>query len=274
MFFDYERGQKLGLWVLAIDSGLLLGPTCKCANTLKEKRTRLKREVGGFFNLISAAWIDWFNALLFAILFLLELFLMPETLYPRNRMLQVMSDSAPPVPVPEIAPATETSVKDPEKAPHIAESSSQSPLPEALPDINNIPRTKALPFLNFRPVPSMHHPRPWSSLKTFLLTFQQPPVAIAVLGYSFLWYWWVVAVITMVPSAYEEYSALIQGLLVLGLFVGTIVAEVGCSGWLSDWLVGWLAKRPGGVRVAEMRLWLGYPAVLITGGKFFSSPDK
>jgi hypothetical protein len=29
LFFDYERGQKLGLWVLAIDSGLLLGPTCK-----------------------------------------------------------------------------------------------------------------------------------------------------------------------------------------------------------------------------------------------------
>ena len=29
LFFEYERGQKLGLWVLAIDSGLLLGPTCE-----------------------------------------------------------------------------------------------------------------------------------------------------------------------------------------------------------------------------------------------------
>lgn len=67
--------------------------------------------------------------------------------------------------------------------------------------------------------------------------------------------------------AYAEYSALIQGLLFLGLFVGTLVAEVGCSGWLSDWLVGWLARRRGGVRVAEMRLWLGYPAVLVTGGE-------
>ena len=28
LFFDYERGQKLGLWVLALDAGLLLGPTC------------------------------------------------------------------------------------------------------------------------------------------------------------------------------------------------------------------------------------------------------
>jgi hypothetical protein len=29
LFFEYERGQKLGMWVLAIDSGLLLGPTCE-----------------------------------------------------------------------------------------------------------------------------------------------------------------------------------------------------------------------------------------------------
>lgn len=28
MFFEFERGQKLGMWVLAVDSGLLLGPAC------------------------------------------------------------------------------------------------------------------------------------------------------------------------------------------------------------------------------------------------------
>lgn len=32
LFFDYERGQKLGLWVLALDSGLLLGPTRRSIN--------------------------------------------------------------------------------------------------------------------------------------------------------------------------------------------------------------------------------------------------
>lgn len=26
LFFEYERGQKLGLWVLALDMGLLIGP--------------------------------------------------------------------------------------------------------------------------------------------------------------------------------------------------------------------------------------------------------
>jgi hypothetical protein len=29
MFFEHQRGQKLGLWVLAIDTGLLVGPLSK-----------------------------------------------------------------------------------------------------------------------------------------------------------------------------------------------------------------------------------------------------
>lgn len=30
LFFEYERGQKLGLWVMAMDCGFLLGPLSKC----------------------------------------------------------------------------------------------------------------------------------------------------------------------------------------------------------------------------------------------------
>ncbi|OJJ81491.1 putative MFS transporter, partial [Aspergillus glaucus CBS 516.65] len=228
LFFNYERGEKLGLWVLAIDSGLLLGPT-----------------FGGFFNLLSASWINWFNAILFAFLLLLELFFMPETLYPRNRM-QPASESS-----------TETGIAaaaDPEKAPHPTISSSET----------DIPRTKSLLFLNFCPIPGMRHPKPWDSVIRFFLTFRFPPVVIAILGYSFLWYWWVLSVITMVPAAYASYSPLIQGLLFLGLFLGTLVSEICCSGRLSDWLVDWLARRNGNIRVAEMRLWLAYPAILVT----------
>lgn len=44
--------------------------------------------VGGFLDVVSAAWIDWFNCILFATLLVLELFFMPETLYPRSLMLQ------------------------------------------------------------------------------------------------------------------------------------------------------------------------------------------
>ncbi|KAJ5139870.1 Major facilitator superfamily domain general substrate transporter, partial [Penicillium atrosanguineum] len=236
LFFEYERGQKLGLWVLAIDSGLLLGPT-----------------FGGFLNLVSAAWINWFNAILFACLLVLEVLFMPETLYPRQRMLlqSHVVEGKPPL-VADI----EKQVADQSPAP-------QQPVSGELPS-DELPRTKKLPFMNFMPVPGMRHPKPWDSITRFVLTFQFPVIVIGVLGYSFVWYWWILSIITMVPAAYENYSPLIQGLLFLGLFLGTIVSEICCSGRLSDYIVERLAKRNGGVRVAEMRLWLAYPAILVT----------
>ena len=218
--------------------------------------SKLTDAVGGFFNLLSAAWINWFNALLFAVLLLLELTFMPETLYPRTRMLQSMSSA-----VPEIT-AIPATITDPEKAPHQTRTSTPSEID------TTIHRTKSLPFFNLRPVPGMQHPKPWDSITRFILTFQCPVVVVGVLGYSFLWYWWVLSVITMVPAAYEMYSPLIQGLLFLGLFLGTLVAEICCSGRLSDWIVGRLARRNGGVRVPEMRLWLAYPAIVITAGEY------
>ncbi|KAJ5160155.1 uncharacterized protein N7482_007159, partial [Penicillium canariense] len=236
LFFEVERGQKLGLWVLAIDSGLLLGPT-----------------FGGFLNLVSAAWINWFNAILFAVLLILELFLMPETLYPRQKMLLHQSSTV-------INKCTPTDI---EKL-----ANKEPDLPSNTPTLemfqSDLPRTKRLPFISLRPIPGMKHPKPWDSITRFFLTFRFPTVAIAVIGYSFTWYWWVLSVITMVPAAYANYTPLIQGLLFLGLFLGTIISEICCSGRLSDYIIEKLAKNNGNVRVAEMRLWLAYPAVLIT----------
>ncbi|KAL2828827.1 major facilitator superfamily domain-containing protein, partial [Aspergillus pseudoustus] len=260
LFFDYERGEKLGLWVLAIDSGLLLGPT-----------------FGGFLNLVSAAWINWFNAILFGALLILELFLMPETLYPRTLMLTRMPKTTPttaspsstdienqnekptpppPTSDPDVDPSTP--LPPPPETTHLAEkSTSQIEIP---------PRTKSLPLFNYKPIPGLTHPPLYTTLTRFLYTFALPVIPLCVLGYSFLWYWWVLSVITMIPAAYPTYTPLVQGLLFLGLFLGTVLSEVLCSGRLSDAIVRRLAKRNnGGVRVAEMRLPLAFPAILLTG---------
>ncbi|EPS32402.1 hypothetical protein PDE_07362 [Penicillium oxalicum 114-2] len=234
LFFDYERGQKLGLWVLAIDSGLLLGPT-----------------FGGFLDLVSPAWINWFNAILFAVLLLLELFFMPETLYPRQTMLLRQNSTM----------VTQSSPPNSEKV-----QSNEVPAGGyhfALLEVD-LCRTKDLPFINLRPIPGVRHPKPWDSIIRFFITFKFPSVSIAVLGYCFLWYWWVLSVITMVPAAYANYTPVIQGLLFLGLFLGTVLSEIFCSGRLSDSIVRRLSKKRGNVRVAEMRLWLAYPAIVIT----------
>ena len=215
-------------------------------------------QVGGFLDLVSAAWINWFNAILFASLLLLELFFMPETLYPRNKMLQQMSR----------LDGHKALSGDVEK--QIAGDDTVTPISPAETLPSDLRRTKNLPFINWRPIPGMRHPKPWDSIARFVLTFQMPVVVIAVVGYSFVWYWWVLSVITMVPAAYATYTPLIQGLLFLGLFLGTVLSEIGCSGRLSDFIVERLSKKNNNIRVPEMRLWLAYPAILITTGMLLS----
>jgi len=75
---------------------------------------------------------------------------------------------------------------------------------------------------------------------------------------------WICSLLTMEPAAYATYKLQVQGLFFLGLILGTIFAEILFSGRLSDWLMVFLAKRNNGVRSPEMRLWLGYPAAILS----------
>lgn len=50
----------------------------------------------------------------------------------------------------------------------------------------------------------------------------------------------------------------------LGLIVGTLISEVLFSGSLSDWIVIRQAKSNNGQKTPEMRLWLAYPAAVLT----------
>ncbi|KAI9832279.1 MAG: hypothetical protein M1819_004457 [Sarea resinae] len=229
LFFEYQRGQKLGFWVLAIDTGLLVGPI-----------------IGGFMDLVSQEWIDWLTAILFGALLIVEILFLPETLYPRNQMLSRMPLA--------IESGGTTDFDALEKTGRTLNNAA---------DVD-LKRTKKLFFINIRPVPGMRHPKPWDSVMRFLQTLRFPVVVIAVLIYCFAWYWWILSIITEIPYAYIQYRPQIQGLLFIGLLLGTLFSELFCSGRLSDWLILRLTKRNKGVRVAEMRLWLAYPAALIS----------
>lgn len=50
----------------------------------------------------------------------------------------------------------------------------------------------------------------------------------------------------------------------IGLIVGTVASEILCSGRLSDWLIIRLAKQNNNIKTPEMRLWLSYPAAILT----------
>lgn len=172
---------------------------------------------------------------------------MPETLYPRQHMLLTLN--------------TRTQ-NNPNNHKEINQDSYWPP------EAPELCRTTSLPFITLRPIPGIFHPNVWDSVTRLLLTFKFPVVVIAVLGYSFTWYWWTLSIITMVPAAYPQYTPLTQGFLFLGLFIGTLVSEIICSGRLSDYIVKRLMMRNNNVRTPEMRLWLSYPAILSTASKY------
>lgn len=220
LFFEHERGQKVGLWVLAIDTGLLVGPL-----------------VGGFMSLVSQQWVAWLTAILFGLLLVMEIFFLPETLYPRKHMLLQQDPSA-----------YSKCSSDTEK---------HTPNPA-------MKCTKHLPFLNFQKIPGVNHPPPWDAALCFLRLWSFPNVVVIVFSYCFAWYWWILSVITYLPAAYPIYKPEIQGLLFIGLILGTMISEILCSGALGDAIMLRFAKAHGGVRLAECRLWLIYPAVTIS----------
>ncbi|CZT21598.1 related to MFS transporter [Ramularia collo-cygni] len=222
IFFEHERGQKVGLWVLAIDLGLLFGPL-----------------IGGYVDLAGTAWVQWLTAILLGLVLIAEIFFLPETLYPRKTMLE------------RYKRAGITSENEKRTQPSHG--------------VDEIKRTKSLGLANVKPVPGMKHPKVWDTPVRFVKAFKYAAVPIAIFTYCFGWYWWILSVITLIPVAYATYTPQTQGLFSIGLIVGTLISEIFFSGTLSDWLLVKLASRPGTTKNAEMRIWLVYPAAILTG---------
>jgi hypothetical protein len=178
--------------------------------------------------------------MLFGALLILELFFLPETLYPRSYVL----------------------ARSKRASGHSSSTKESGSI--------EIKRTTNLPFINLMPIPGMEHPKPWDLLIRFGATFKFPVVAVVVVVFCFSWYWWILSIITMIPAAYAGASPSTQGLLFLGLLLGTWFAELFCSGRLSDWLSARI-EQTDGERAPEARLWLVYPAALLSAGEFSST---
>lgn len=81
-------------------------------------------------------------------------------------------------------------------------------------------------------------------------------------------YWWTLAVVTMLPMAYIDFQPQITGLFFISFILGTLTSELFFSGRLSDWIMDEAAKKRGGPREPEDRLWLSYPAALLSTCKY------
>lgn len=178
LFCQHQRGQKVGLWILSINLGLLFGPL-----------------VGGIVNLAGADWVQWLCAILFGFVLLSQVCFLPETLYPRHLML---SRQVAPNFVMEMEINGGASVQQ-------CISADCTGLPA------NPRRTKDVAFFNFRPLPGLQHPSPFEDLVRFVKLFQHFIVPMSICSYSFFYYWWVMSVVTLIPVAYKNTSTHIQG---------------------------------------------------------------
>lgn len=100
--------------------------------------------------------------MLFAVLLVLELLFLPETLFPRSL---VVSNER------ELTSQTCTGNGS-------AESTS------------SLKKTKQLKFLNFQTIPGIPHPKPYVTAVQFCMIWSYPTIALSTLAYVFFHYWW------------------------------------------------------------------------------------
>ncbi|OBT62318.1 hypothetical protein VE03_09066 [Pseudogymnoascus sp. 23342-1-I1] len=208
--WEHERGQRIGLWTMSVGAGGFVGAV-----------------VGAFLATIDQFWAGYHVAIMFALLLVLECCFLPETLYPRELVVQ--------------AEMNQIQLDD-----------------------TGLKRTTQLGYFSLNKVPGVPHPKPWHGITQFCKLWTYPTIVISLGAYLFGQYWWICSLLTMEPAAYENYPLQIQGLLFIGLLVGVVSAEALCSGRLSDRIMAILTKRNDNQRVPEMRLWLGYPAAVIS----------
>lgn len=196
--------------------------------------------IGGFLATIDQYWCAYVTTILYGALLLAELLFLPETLYPRALVLD----------------AERQRIELGEKR------TKQLGLYVSIIEFNS--KDEADGRQNVRKIPGVKHPKPWDTFLRFGTVWTYPVVVGSLFTYVFCQYWWICSFLTMIPAAYEDYSLQIQSLFYVGLILGTVFAEVTCSGRLSDWLMLRSVRRNNGERIPENRLWLGYPAAILS----------
>lgn len=68
--FQHERGKRIGYWTMAASVGSIVATV-----------------TGGFLATVNQYWIAYHVVILFAVLLAMEVFFLPETLYPRQAII-------------------------------------------------------------------------------------------------------------------------------------------------------------------------------------------
>jgi MFS family permease len=257
LYFAHNRGTYMGLYVFILFGSNFLAPL-----------------IAGWFNdAYGWRWTMHLGTIVCAFCFVVMFFFMEETIYFRNIEGVHLTESSPVVNLVPHTKSQESSEKNPPTA--TAESTASTAFTQdRSPRHVSMPTSKSTNWSKhsfFRVLPG--RPSKLETLKMvyrpLIMIFRFPTVAWAGFLYGINLAWYNVLNGTASPvltSAPYNWSAAQVGCVYAGPIVGAAVASL-WSGNAADWIALQLARRNGGVREAEHRLWvLAASGIISTAG--------
>jgi MFS family permease len=257
LYFAHNRGTYMGLYVFTLFGSNFLAPL-----------------VAGWFNdAYGWRWTMHLGTILCAFCFVVMFFFMEETIYFRNIEGVHLTQVSPTVDITPNSKSSESSEKTSSTAKDV--SMANAALAQ---DVSRSPEagkpfqpTRWRRYSLFRVLPG--RPSKLDTLKMvyrpLIMIFRFPTVAWAGFLYGINLAWYNVLNGTASPvltSAPYNWSAAQVGCVYAGPIVGAAVASL-WSGNAADWIALQLARRNGGVREAEHRLWvLAASGIISTAG--------
>jgi MFS family permease len=252
IFFQHQRGAVLGVYVLATSIGTYLGPLI--AGYIADSDS----PVGGW------RWIGWWSVIISSATLLLFYFTLEETAFQRPN--QLLNGEAS-----DIDANVQKEVAQEEKAQTLEPTNSgTAPLPavsQHLPSSADAPKTYWQRHALITPASNLRgfgFKQYFSRLLHTLRVFSFPAVIYSGIQWgaqdAWLTFYLTVEEDNWTSAPYN-YSDVGSGIMNVPCLIGALI---GCfyGGVLSDYFVIYMAKRRGGIREAEDRLWLMYPVAI------------
>lgn len=278
IFFQHQRGTSLGFYVLSTNIGTYMGPliggyiadsslgwryvrfraTIQSRHLVPRCSFQQPLEKDDVLTLYSR-WVGWFAVIISGATLIVLFFGLEETAFDRRTFLDGQS-------VPMTSRAPEIGDKKVGSPPgsitspiHLGEldtvSSSPKPYWKRIALITPAPNLKGMGFRQYGQ-------RLWHLLRVF--TF--PAVLFAGLQWGAQDAWLTFYLTLEEDNWYgppwnytDAQDAVMNVPCIIGSFIGCIY-----GGYFSDLFVQWMAKRNGGIAEAEHRLWLMFPAAIIS----------
>ena len=248
LFFQHQRGTVIGIYVLATSIGTYLGPL-----------------IGGYIADSNQGWrwVGWWSVIISCGTIVVCFFTLEETVFSRPKIDQPdqITDLETQPGKQSLEPQTEKNALDQVPSKHPSE------LPPA--ESNDSPKTYWQRIRLITPAPNLiglGFKQYLTRLLHTLRIFSFPAVIYSGIQWG-AQDAWLTFYLTLEEDNWTsdpyDYSDVGSGIMNVPCLIGAVI---GCfyGGYLSDKFVLWRAKRRGGIREAEDRLWLMYACAILS----------